>query len=519
MLARGCGLMWEEWRRTRTVTVTILLLLSSMSVLVWSLEVRKNGRLAAVCSGLIVFGLLIHLLLSQSTRSSVDASIPNRRFRLPMSSFELTFWPFIYRLAVITLATGFVSIISRLVTPDFPVFAPLCFFWLILSALHTLFYTSPLLGRWLTGFSLFLLWLGTVFLKSGYRGPGSHYPRTDFVCMGAAVAAALVVTTAAIRKMRTGGWDFAGVRRALSSRQSQAALADVVIAQPPFRSAARAQRWFEWRSISKSLTIVLAFMTLAFIVTIGASVAFDFDTHYTIDPSLIFTMLLCNSAAAGLWAFANQSARARRNSSMFVQTRPVSDFRLARGKLESAVVIILVNLVVVALMVLAMTLAVGLVRYNQEWTKVFDVEWQLRYMLLLSAGILLSWIVYWRGAFVAAVFIPVSVFANNAPRYFERWVYTDGLLKPAATALILLSMVVLAIPFLRAYRERLLSHHGLLALAVAWAAMTAIASTLFLYVFPGFNTAGACAINALLALLALTPFAKVPLKISHARHQ
>jgi hypothetical protein len=151
---------------------------------------------------------------------------------------------------------------------------------------------------------------------------------------------------------------------------------------------------------------------------------------------------------------------------------------------------------------------------------VFHVDWKWRYILLLPASGILAWIVYWRGAFVAAVFIPIGVFANNAPQRFEHWVYADGILKPAAIACVLLAICLLAIPFARAYRERLLHRNGAIALAAAWAAMTAIASALFLrYLFPGFDLPSASLINAILMLLALTPFAKVPLKISHARHQ
>lgn len=412
MIARGCRLMWEEWRRTRNIVVIMVLVLSAMSVLVWTMETRKHGWPAAVWSCFMVYGLVMYLLLSQSTRSNIHMSIPTRRFRLPMTSFELAFWPFLYRLAVVSVGAGFVSILNRLVTPDFAVVAPFCIFWLILSALHTVSYASPLLNKWVVGLLLFLLlWPAPAFFARHYRALGWHYPGTDFACMAIAAAVTLVLTTAAIGKIRSGGWNTAATRRSRVQQQNQIAQSDAGRQRRAFRSADRAQIWFEWRSSVRSVVLLMAFVTLAVVVSEVSSANSYPDEPYTMDMSLAIIVLVANSAVVGLWAFANQTARNQRNASMFVQTRPVSDFRLARGKLETSLLTILVNVTVVTL-------------------------------------------------------------------------------------------IFLAINF------------------VAWVTGAVLASAFFLRcVFPGFDIAGTATISALLTLLALTPFVKVPLKIAHARHQ
>lgn len=511
--------MWEEWRRSRRAVVVIAIVLLVFTVAVYAAEDREKLWPLGALSCYTVFGLIIYLLLAQSTRSSIDAGIPARRFRLPASSFELVLWPFLYRLGVTTLGAVLAAVICRLIRADNPLIAPVFFFWLILSVFHTLAIASALIGGVLVVVLGGLMFFpGVMVFGTAYQSPAWRYPAFDLAGMAAAALSALILTTAVLGKVRTGGFSF-GLRRVFGVVREAGLTAGGAAEKKPFFSAAAAQRWFEWRCTGKTVFVLMATLTLAFLLSEGYSNVFDAESSYTVDFWLGFIIFLTNSAAAGLWAFGDQAARTRRSYSMFVQTRPVTDLRLARGKFEAAAMAIALNLFLVVMVLAAMSVVVGAVKYREDWAQVFRVEWEWRHLLLLPMSLGLAWIAYWRGVVMAGFFIALAIYTEAAPNHFARWVYNNGVFTPVALACIAAACAVLAPPFLQAYWRKALQGPAMAAIGAGWAAVTALSGFLFLrYAYPDFQVSGALLGSALLVLLALSPLAIVPVRIARGRH-
>jgi hypothetical protein len=281
---------------------------------------------------------------------------------------------------------------------------------------------------------------------------------------------------------------------------------------------ASAQCWFEWRAAGKTAVMIASFVMLGSLAIMTLSAFYDDVIAFNISWKEPITLLMISSAILGLWATAHQSVRS--GAVNFLQIRPVSEFQLTIGKLQGAAAQILINAIILTLMLFAVTVALGIVKYGSEWATVFEFHSRPPYLLMLPCAIFLAWLAYWRGGFMVAALASLGVFSENAPHYFARWIYSDASLRPGGMILVIVSLGVLSIPFLRAYREGILPRNALLALIIAWAIITAIGAAVSLRcLFIGFAVSLPSFISALAALLALTPFARVTLKISHARHR
>ena len=270
--------------------------------------------------GTFTFGLTGDLAARQSI-------YPTRLFTLPVSTAALTAWPMLYGV----------------------------------SAMAALWLMAVTLARWPWGIELPWVWPGLLaavvlawiqvftWMPYGLRGLrviaevavlitldaivmlaiDLEWPEAALVAfLAPQLPLAYVCAHAAVARARRGhapNWS-------LSSRRGAQAAAPL----PPFRSAAAAQLWFEWRRNGKSLPMMVAFvlpfqLSLPFITGYG-STWFTFE----LVSAILFTPVVMAGFAGAAVSKANPFGRDVYGVTPFTATRPLASAQLIAAKLKMA---------------------------------------------------------------------------------------------------------------------------------------------------------------------------------------
>jgi len=531
MLRAGYGLMWEEWRRTRTVFGWTLGLIVGSGLLLY-LRARTGGGMSYTnFSRAFLLGYVAYLPLSQSSKNDIQAGIPTRRYILPVGTFPLVFWPLLYRLATVALASVLAGLLSRgLFGSSDSILTPLCLLTAVTALIHMLAWSARLVGKVVTALGFFVLFFLSVEVLNSYydpiplhdRIPLLPLPWRELILPGIAVPIALLLTTLALKILRRGGWGYAWKAKGADARDAAAVLPTRMIDRGPFPSTGYAQMWFEWRSVGARMTVIICWLSCPMIVL------YAFPENRYMLSSLVTGCVLSSvvAVAVGMWAFAKNSANARRGPALFTHTRPLSDARLMRGKLESAGMTVLFSLSAAALVSAAAWVAfdrLGL-DLGRPQPPIFPRTWAL-----LPLALILGWLAYCRGAFILIVAVIVWLVSGaakeNAPEtYAYLWDTTTGM-PPILEVVLALCSLVLGAAFALAFLRRTLSWRMALVLTAVWAAGTAVVSTALLPNLHEEFSAGrvgasaAWAFGAMAALLALSPIATVSLSVRRLRHR
>lgn len=538
MVRAGYGLVWEEWRRTRKLFVMTVFVLLAIALIIAlrialriafgaTLTARDGEQIYSFLSRALLVAFIAFLPTSQSSASNIQAGIPTRRYLLPVGTFSLVFWPLAYRLILVAGLASIACVLGNgLFDSKGSELAFGCTAVAATALLHLLAWTARLSGKWLTALGFFLLLFPGFYWTVLYLdAPPLPSPWGELLLPAVAIPVALLVATFAQQVLRTGG--LGHLRRANATAATGPVGSDTRgIKWEPFRSAVWAQIWYEWREGGARMVLILCCPACAFLLipALGSGAAGPW-------PILVtgWNVLLLLAVPAGLWTFARHETNARRGPARFAHTRPVDDGVLAYAKLGSSAATVLMAFVVVTLFSIAAWTVFAMLDLGMEFPD-FVVPELMEQCAIVFLVLGATWIAYTRGGFVVMTGIILGFskellggFLPEVHAYL--WEAASSI--PLALKLTLLvCSLLLCWPFVRAFRADVLPRRTVPILAGAWASCAVIVSVMLLPMAPLLNEilpytlkATACwASGAALALLALSPFAPVALRVNRLRH-
>jgi hypothetical protein len=269
-----------------------------------------------------------------------ESMYPQRMLTLPVSSAGLAGWPMLYGCASMTL----LWLVMRIVC-IFPSGFAVPKYWPALFASTLLAWTQaltwmpyPFRGMRIVISIGLLLLIDVVVLTALYSKANDN---TMLLLLAPFLPLAYVTAIAALRRARSGGMpDWRAAQRSVPS----------FAAQPDFRSAARAQLWFEWRQFGRALPLLVAI-----VLPVGLALLFLFrETPGIVIEIVVMSLLLPAFMAIFVAATAGKSSANASESygiTPFIATRPVEDRALVLAKWKAALLSTLAAWVIVAVAV------------------------------------------------------------------------------------------------------------------------------------------------------------------------
>jgi hypothetical protein len=269
-----------------------------------------------------------------------ESMFPPRMLTLPVSTAALAGWPMLYGCVSMVLL-WFAMRIAGL----FPAGVDVPRYWPALFAASLLAWTQaltwmpyPLRGMRIVASIVLLVSIDVVVLTALETKARES---TMLLLLAPLVPLAYVVALSAVRRARRGDVaDWSAARRLAPASTRSAALRD-------FRSAARAQLWFEWRQYGRSLPLLVAI-----VLPVGLSLLFLFREVPVIVVEIFVASLLLPPFMAIFAAAAAGKSSANASESYgitpFVATRPVEDRALVVAKWQAALLSTLAAWVIVA---------------------------------------------------------------------------------------------------------------------------------------------------------------------------
>src|SRR4051794_12684599 len=270
-----------------------------------------------------------------------ESMYPPRILTLPVSSAALAGWPMLYGCASMTLLWFALRLACI-----FPSGVAVPKYWPALFAASLLAWTQaltwmpyPFRGmRIVIAIGLLVSIDVVVFTALQYKATES----TMLLLLAPFVPFAYVAALSAVSRARRGDVpDWGAAERFTFTRSS---------ARADFRSAARAQLWFEWRQFGRSLPLLVAI-----VLPVGLSLLFLFrETAVIVIEIVAASLLLPPFMAIFVAATAGKSsanASASYGITPFIATRPVEDRALVIAKWRAALLSTLAAWVIVAVAV------------------------------------------------------------------------------------------------------------------------------------------------------------------------
>ncbi len=328
---------WGVWCRHRGAFLASAVTLFAMAVaypLLFATVWEPAAVLASVLPPVVVFGFVMNALLFVDDYGSLAAGYPRRMLALPMRTNTLVAWPMLYGTATVVLlwlATGLVYRRSGFETPPLLPALGLAAVLAWMQALSWSPIAPPGARIVLAAGLLTVLGAPPLWLLATERA--SEF--TVAALLAGYLAAAFVVARAGVARARHGDeWQFQ-LAVPLPWWPGQRAMRRV-----PFRSAGRAQLWYEWRSHGLSLPL----MAGTLIVLFQGYLLFQRDaglraaaTLLLLIPMLMAGTMGVNLARMGpFWVPANKSFP-------FAATRPMSSGGLIAAKFRMAALSVLLT--------------------------------------------------------------------------------------------------------------------------------------------------------------------------------
>lgn len=272
-----------------------------------------------------------------------ESMYPPRMLTLPVSTAALAGWPMLYGCASMALLW-----FAMRAAGIFPSGVAVPTYWPALFAASLLAWTQaltwmpyPLRGMRIAITIGLLVSIDVVVLTAlEYKARES----TMLLLLAPLVPLAYVAAFSAVGRARRGDvpdWGMAGWSAPAVTHSA---------ARRDFRSAARAQLWFEWRQFGRSLPLLVALE-----LPVGLSLLFPFrDTPVIVVEIVVASLLLPSIMAVFVAAAAGKSSANASESygiSPFIATRPVEDRALVVAKWQAALLSTLAAWVIVAIAV------------------------------------------------------------------------------------------------------------------------------------------------------------------------
>lgn len=280
---------WQIWVRNRlgaSAAAALLVATIAAAPLAWAFLAPEHAVLASVICLFLVFGVFLNAILFVEELGNPASGYPPRMYSLPVPTSTLVLWPLVYSAAVPALLWVAVAyLIYRPSGYDVPVLLPALGLAAAMAWLQVLSW-APLRPTWLrligavavVGVLAGIMW-GMVLMKTV-----DH--RWIALLSAAALAAAYPPALAGVTRDRRGEfWRLWPERFRLS-------FGAVGGERRPFRSAAEAQRWYEWRCNGLALpAAVLGMVVLIFVVgSVATGAAHKPETN--VAPFVIMTLFL-----------------------------------------------------------------------------------------------------------------------------------------------------------------------------------------------------------------------------------
>jgi hypothetical protein len=328
---------WGVWSRHRWAFLASAGTLLAMAVaypLLFARVSEPAAVLASVLPPVVVFGFLMNALLFVDDYGSVAAGYPRRMLALPVSTNTLVAWPMLYGtvvMALLWLAAGLVYRVSGFETP---LLLPALGLAAVLAWMQAVSW-SPISPPWmqlvLAVALLTVLGAPPLWLLATERAAES----TVAILLAGYLAAAFVVARAGVARARHGGEWQLPLRVPLPRWFGRQATR-----RQPFRSAARAQLWYEWRSHGLSLPLLAGTQIVLFQGYFLFQRDVDLRTAATL--LLMIPMLMAGTMGVNLarmgpfWVPANKSFP-------FAATRPMNSGALIAAKFRMAALSVLLT--------------------------------------------------------------------------------------------------------------------------------------------------------------------------------
>jgi len=272
-----------------------------------------------------------------------ESMYPPRMLTLPVSTAALAGWPMLYGCLSMTLLWFAMRIVCI-----FPPGVEIPKYWPALFAASLLAWTQaltwmpyPFRGMRIVISIGLLVSIDVVALTAlGTRARES----TMLLLLAPLLPLAYAAALSAVRRARRGDVPDWGVAKRLAPASTRSA--------PPrdFRSAARAQLWFEWRQFGRSLPLLVAI-----VLPVGLSLLFLFrEADVIVVEIVVASLLLPSFMAIFVAATAGKSSSNASESygiTPFLATRPVEDRALVVAKWQAALISTLAAWVIVAVAV------------------------------------------------------------------------------------------------------------------------------------------------------------------------
>ena len=272
-----------------------------------------------------------------------ESMYPPRMLTLPVSSAALAGWPMLYgcaSMALLWLAMRLAGIFPSGV--KVPVYWPALFAACLLAWTQALTWMPyPFRGmRIVISIALLILIDVVVFTALEFKARES----TMLLLLAPFVPLAYVTALSAVRRARRGDVpDWSPAKRFAPAFAGSAPRRD-------FRSAGRAQLWFEWRQYGRSLPLLVAI-----VLPVGLSLLFLFHEVTVIVVEIVVASLLLPPFLAIFVAAAAGKSSSNASESYgitpFLATRPVEDRAFVVAKWQAALLSTLTAWVIVAIAV------------------------------------------------------------------------------------------------------------------------------------------------------------------------
>jgi hypothetical protein len=462
MHSPALALSWQLWARHRWGLVGVVLVLLTFAVIFNTSPAGTvepmHGYLG---SFLFVFALAyVASIFAYGFDSQLEASescFPAWHFRLPISTRALVGWPMLQGItAIVCLWMAWATLVLRpcgievswwltaLVPAGFLAVTQALIWWPFGLPWVRVVVAAPLLG---------LLAVAPAY------GPVLGVPQTVLAGLFAAlVPLAFVAAWTGVARARRGQTpEWQGLRRSFWTHLGRTASR-----QPPFRSAARAQLWFEWRR--RALTFPLsvgcfAALHLALIVWVEPRP----EDRIRLGLNFLFMPLLLAPIVGSALGIAGTSARDTLAMSAFLATRPMTSAGVVAAKLKAAALSTLAAWAIVLVAASIWLAHTGAYRVLAVvWSDLLDQHGAWR----VGAGVLLAVVVPLLLTWKLAV---NNLFLGLAGR---AWVFWGSMV--AQGAVFTLALMLLAHALSSGWLERL-DFHQTLREALPWCAGTAVA--------------------------------------------
>jgi len=353
MRTPAAAIAWEFRQRHRWGLIAILgTILALGAIKIAVLATQAHPELNETTFALLVpvpFAAAFLYLLAVFTfgisgdLAARESMYPLRMLTLPISSAALAGWPMLYGCASMTLLCLAMRIAGIFPSGfEFPRYWPALFAASLLAWTQALIWMPyPLRGmRIVVSIGLLVSIDIVVFAALETKARES----TMLLLLAPFVPLAYVAAFSAVRRARRGDVPDWGVAERFAPAFTRSA------ARGDFRSAARAQLWFEWRQFGRSLPLLVAI-----VLPVGLSLLFLFrDTPAIVVEIVAASLLVPSFMAIFVAATAGKSSSNASESygiTPFIATRPVEDRTLVVAKWQAALLSTLAAWVIVAVAV------------------------------------------------------------------------------------------------------------------------------------------------------------------------